>query len=163
MKKLIINEEKFKIFLEAAKLINKKFNISPVIYGSLGLQLKIGEFSEANDIDILIADEYIGKKWLKLISLMKELNYNMIDEHEHEFKRKNQIVAFAKESILFESGTNPNKLEETKIKDISFRQLNAKQYLKAYETVYNDDYRRKKQGQADDEKIKLIKKYLNSS
>lgn len=99
---LDINEEDFKIFLEVAKALNKSFGIIPILYGSLGLNRVIGEFGKANDIDILVPDEFVNKRWTKLVNFMQGLNFGLKDEHEHEFIRKGKIIAFATEDDLVE-------------------------------------------------------------
>ena len=60
---------KFKKFLENAKLLNENLNIIPLLYGSLGLE-EVAEYHlNANDIDILIPEEYVlGDKWPEFIA-----------------------------------------------------------------------------------------------
>lgn len=55
---------KFELFLENAKLLNNKFNIIPLLYCSLGLEVLTGEDLNSDDIDVLIPEEYLySNKW----------------------------------------------------------------------------------------------------
>lgn len=157
---LKINKRKFEIFLEVTKVLNEQ-NIIPVLFGSLGLNKTIGEFSKANDIDFLVPDKLINKNWPDLIESMERLNFELKDEHEHEFQRNSEIVAFGKESDLSDlSGVDPTKLKITEIDNTKFRQLSAEQYLICYQRLSRDKYRQEKRGKADQEKIRLIQEYL---
>ncbi|MDD3808638.1 MAG: hypothetical protein PHG49_04055 [Candidatus Pacebacteria bacterium] len=49
------------IFLSVVKNLNQ-INIIPIVYGSLGLSLIIGEKYTINDIDLIIFDEDFNKK-----------------------------------------------------------------------------------------------------
>lgn len=157
---LKINKEKFEIFLEVTKVLNKQ-GIIPILFGSLGLNKIIGEFGEANDIDILVLPELINGKWQSLIKTMKELKFELKDEKEHEFIKDGEIIAFGNQNDL----VRDFKLDLTSLitseqKRIRFKELSAEQYLLCYQFMLRDTYRQEKRGNADQGKIKLIKKYL---
>ena len=157
------NEEKFKAFLSVAKVLNKQFNLTPILYGSLGLYRVLNIDRETGDIDVLIVDEYVQDKWLQLQYVMIDLGYLLKDEHEHEFIKGNQEIAFATQSDLLKvGGVDPDGLRVATINGVSFRELTAENYLFFYQTIYSDDYRRQKKGKADQEKIRLIKNHLSN-
>jgi len=159
---LILNKEKFGIFLETAKVLNRH-NIIPILFGSLGLNRVIGEFAKANDIDVLISDKLISQKWNDLIEIMKKLNFRLKDKKEHEFIKDSEIVAFGKESDLLNlSQINPDTLNISEINGVKFKELSAEQYLLCYQLMFRDKYRQEKRGKADREKIALIQKYLEN-
>ena len=58
---MIIN--KFKLFLENARLLSDKFNIVPLLYGSLGLEYLTGDALGSDDIDILVLRVFITARW----------------------------------------------------------------------------------------------------
>ncbi|MCG2690048.1 hypothetical protein L6252_02095 [Candidatus Parcubacteria bacterium] len=60
---LKVNKKKFAIFLEVVEALNKRFQIAPILYGSLGLYQKIGELGKANDVDILVPKSLISARW----------------------------------------------------------------------------------------------------
>lgn len=55
MFKLPHNQEVLNIFLKLAKELNK-LKIIPIVYGSFGLYLAIGEQGPVNDLDLIISD-----------------------------------------------------------------------------------------------------------
>ena len=55
---------KFNCFLENAEMLNDNFNIVPLLYGSLGLEVLTNSSLNADDIDILIPQVFVtGDKW----------------------------------------------------------------------------------------------------
>lgn len=161
---LKINKKKFEIFLEVAGKLNNFFDVIPILYGSLGLYKIIGEHSECNDVDVLLPDEFINKKWQDLIDLMRKIGFELKDEREHEFIRDSEIVAFAKQDDLIKRiNLYPNDLVVHNINDVKFKELSVKNYLSVYKLMLRDDYRQKKRGKADQEKIDLIEEYISQN
>lgn len=153
---------KFKVFIEVAGVLNKH-NITPILFGSLGLSRAIGGLHKVNDIDILVPDKFVDEKWNQLIRIMGGLNFKLQDEHEHEFVRNSEIVAFGKVSGLVElSQINPDTLTITEFNKVKFEELSAEQYLLCYQKMLRDEYRQEKRSQADQEKISLIQQYLEN-
>ncbi|MBU4332255.1 nucleotidyltransferase family protein [Patescibacteria group bacterium] len=159
---LFINKKKFEVFLEVAGSLNK-IGITPILYGSLGLNRVIGEFGKANDIDVLVPDNFVNKDWNKLMKAMETLGFALKDEHEHEFERDGELVAFAADQDLREMAKiDPDELRASKVGEAKFKEVSAKQYLTLYQVMLRDNYRQEKRGGADREKIELIKKYLKT-
>ena len=82
---MIIN--KFKLFLENARLLSDKFNIVPLLYGSLGLEYLTGDALGSDDIDILVLRVFITDRWQEFKAVLEEHGYVLADEHEHTFVR----------------------------------------------------------------------------
>ena len=161
---LKINKNKFEIFLEVAKELNSRFNVAPIIFCSLGLYRRIGEFGKSNDVDILVPSSLVNEKWSELIKLMQNLTFKLYNEKEHEFIRKKEIVAFGKQEDLVKNcKINSGFLEISNIKKVKFRQLLPEQYLLVYRFMLRDNYRQEKRGNADKKKIMLIEKYLQKA
>lgn len=159
---LTINKEKFETFLEVAGALNQH-NVIPILFGSLGLNRIIGEFAKANDVDILIPDEFLNQKWDRLVELMKDLRFQLKDKKEREFIRDLEIVNFGKESDLIELvQINLKDLNISEVNNIRFKELSAEQYLVCYQTMLRDSYRQEKRGDADKKKIALIQNYLEN-
>ncbi len=155
-----LNKNKFKIFLEVARALNKE-EVVPILFGSLGLYRIIGEFDQAKDIDVLVPTEVISEKWYDLIKIMEGLGFKLKDEKEHEFIKGSEIVAFAKESDLDElAKIKRDNLTISKLDGIKFKEISVDNYLLVYQLMLRDNYRQEKLGKADQEKIVLIKKYL---
>ena len=158
------NKDKFKVFTWLTKELNKKFKITPVLYGSVGLNKCIGEFVEAADIDILILEKIIKFKWSELVKFMQIRGYRLKDKHEHEFSNGKEIIAFGlEENLTRDAGINLNELKRTELSGTKFKELSAKHFLKAYKFCLKDGYRQEKRGNADLKKIKLIRKYLKQN
>lgn len=157
------NKQKFKIFLEVSRILNK-FNIIPILYGSLGLYRVIHRFGKVNDIDILVPAEFLNQKWRDLINSMENLGFKLKDKHEHEFIRDGEIVAFGDEKDLPEySQIDVKTLKMSEINNVRFKELSPEQYLAVYQFMLRDQYRQEKRGKADLKKIDLIKKYMRNS
>lgn len=155
---------KFEIFLEVAKELNKSFNLVPILFGSLGLTRVINWDRAVNDIDFLVPKEFLKENWQTLISLMENLGFTMIDEHEHEFVRSGESVAFGEEDDLKElAQVDPKNLRVAEVNGAKFRELSANQYLSVYTTFSRDQYRQEKRGKADQEKIAKIQEYLQKT
>jgi len=158
-----LNKEKFDTFLEVTKVFNEKLSINPILYGSLGLNRVIGEFGVVDDADVLIPDEFINERWDEVEKLMESLGFELKDIKEHEFVRDGDIVAFAEDSDSVKLiGVEGKKLEIIEIDGVRFKEFTPEQYLVMYKHFFEDGYRRKKKGEADQRKIKLIEEYLEN-
>jgi phosphoribosylanthranilate isomerase len=155
------NEKKLIIFREVASALNKA-NIIPILYGSLGLYKAINKLGrKVNDIDVLVPDEFTGKKWNKLCEIMEQLGFILKNEHEHEFERNGELIAFGKANDLVRlTKVYPKDIEVIEENGAKFRKLSPEQYLVCYKFMLRDSYRQEKRGNADKEKIGLIEDYL---
>lgn len=158
------NKKKFEIFIEVAKGLNKTFSVAPIITGSLGLCRIIGDFKEAEDIDIWVPREFIDTKWAETINFMKGLGFELKDEHEHEFSRQGEIVAFGSDADLAaQAKISPDTLDISEVDGAKFKEFTAQQYLDIYKLMLRDNYRQEKKGKNDQQKIKLIEEYIEKN
>lgn len=159
---LRINKPKFELFLEITALLNKRFNVVPVLYGSLGLNRAIGEFCESSDVDVLIPKVYLKETWGEFRNFIEGHGFVLKDEHEHEFERSGLLLAFGKEEELKTfAGIDYATLTLENIGETRFKVLNPPQYLQVYELMRRDKYRVEKRGKQDLDKIERIKKFLD--
>ena len=158
-------KDKFKKFLEIAKLLNHKFQIKPLLYGSLGLEVLTGENLNADDIDMLIPKVYIVDKWNDFMNCLEDNGYKMVDLHEHTFIKDELSFAFSFiESLENFANINESEIEEQNQNGVYYKLLNLEQYLAVYEASSKDDYRKKiAKTEKDEKKIKLIKCFLNKN
>lgn len=153
---------KYKEFLKITKLLNKELNIIPILYGSLGLSILIQKNLHPKDIDILVPKIYIDKKFPKLIKILSQAKYKLINEKEHEFKYlKNKVGISFEEDLLTFAKINYKKLKIISDHDIYYKILNIKQYQKVYQKSQKDSYRISKNNN-DAYKIKVIAGYLKT-
>lgn len=152
---------KKKIFLQIAGKLNDSFDITPLLYGSLGLEQRLGENLNADDIDVLIPEEYLCEKWGRLIDVMTELGYSLYDAHEHAFKKDGVSAAFASiENLEDFAGVNTAEIPVVYEDGVRYYLLELGDYLKVYTVSSKDGYRRDTKNKNDTEKIELIKRAL---
>ena len=82
-----MNTTKFNHFLENARLLSDKFDIVPLLYGSLCLEYLTGDALGSDDVDILVPRVFITERWHEFKALLEAQGYVLADEHEHTFVR----------------------------------------------------------------------------
>jgi hypothetical protein len=134
-------------------------DLDPLLYGSQGLGLYLGNFKKFDDIDILVNQVWLDRKWIELITIMEKFNYKLTDEHEHEFTNTHGTkVSFAGENILIRDHIL-NDLTQTVSVDVGsirVRTLRLADFRTAYLFSSKDGYRRETRGKKDMDVIKLI-------
>jgi hypothetical protein len=150
-------------FIEIAKNLNTELNIIPVLYGSLGLEKVTGVEFSPQDIDILVPLTFLEEKWEILKSLLKNLGYELIDLHEHEFKKNNVIIGISYyEDLLEFADVDYNNLKKNEDNGATYRTLSISEYLKVYNRSLLDGYRRTKNNNKDQRKIKILNELLHN-
>ena len=153
---------KFDFFLQNAEMINDKFNIIPLLYGSLGLEVLTNITFNADDIDILVPQVFVtGERWSEFRSFLENNGYELTDEHEHTFRKDGVDYSYASVEGL-------KDFADIDIRDINIRNssgteymlLSLEQYLKVYIKSSEDGYRMNVKEKQDNKKIELIKSLL---
>ena len=156
---MIIN--KFKLFLENARLLSDKFGVVPLLYGSLGLEYLTGDALGSDDIDILVPRVFITDRWQEFKAVLEEHRYVLIDEHEHTFARDGVAYSYADIEEL-------ESFASIRMKDIKMREsygvrfllLSLEQYLAVYQKSSKDGYRVNVRQKKDADKIRFIESKL---
>lgn len=153
---------KFNCFLENAEMINDKFNIIPLLYGSLGLEVLTKSSLNADDIDILIPQVFVtGNKWKEFKLFLQSHGYTLIDEHEHTFRKDGVEYSYASfEGLKKFAGIDICDIEIRNISGTKFMLLSLKQYLKVYQKSSLDGYRMNVKEKQDNQKIEFIKRMM---
>ena len=153
---------KYEIFLHLARLMNQRLHVTPLLFGSLGLEKRLDTDLNADDIDILIPEAFLsGDPWSRLASLMRGAGYALYDEHEHAFERDGVSVAFASiESLAPFAGVDIDRIPTLEEGGARYRLLTLADYLKVYTASSKDGYRRDVKNKRDEEKIALIRRAL---
>ena len=150
-------------FFENAKLLNEKFGIVPLMYGSLGLEFITNENLNADDIDILIPRVFITERWDEFKSFLLSKGYVLFDEHEHTFQRKGILYSYAFiEELKSFAEIELSDIEELCNSGIKFKVLSLEQYLKVYCASAKDGYRITVREKKDNDKIVFIEKHLKT-
>lgn len=140
--------------------------IDPILYGSLGCTLYLGDFKDCSDIDLLVPENWVTNDWPKLCKIMHDCGFMISDEREHEFTSNAGItVAFASERVLVRDKIIKSSDEIIRI-DVGgyyIRTLSAQGFREAYRFSQNDGYRRLSRGKKDGEVIRLLDNYLAST
>lgn len=155
---------KFDCFLQNAEMIDDKFNIVPLLYGSLGLEVLTNTSLNADDIDILIPQVFvIGDKWKEFKLFLESHGYTLIDEHEHTFRKDGVDYSYASVEGLKEfADIDICDIEIRNISGTKFMLLSLEQYLKVYQKSAQDGYRMNVKEKQDNQKIEFIRNHMNT-
>ena len=152
---------KVRAFLENAQLLSDLFEITPLMYGSLGLEYLTGEDLSADDIDILIPKTFLLEGWDEFRTMLEYDGYVLTDEHEHTFEKDGIEYSYAQiENLEPFAGIPVSEIGETDIEGVRFKLLSLEQYLKVYTASSKDGYRMNVKNKQDTEKIGLIRMLL---
>jgi len=147
-------------FLSKILEILKKFNIKPVIYGSFGVSLYLGDFKKFEDIDILIEDEFINGRWIEFRKLFELNSFTLVDEKEHEFELEGKKVGFSSKEILIRDKIINDYSELVPYKNKDALTLTPEDFLKAYKFSIKDGYRINIRDKKDEDIIKKLEVYI---
>ena len=151
-------------FYDLARNINEALGIQPLLYGSLGLEQRLGMKLGADDIDVLIPAIWLTERWKELCGFLEKQGYRLYDPHEHAFLKENVSIAFASlESLEEFAGIDIAKIPEIRYNNICYLLLDLEDYKKVYTASSQDGYRKDKKHKNDAEKIALIDEAISRS
>lgn len=152
------------LFFENAKLLFEKYGVLLLMYGSLGLEYITDENLNADDIDILIPEVFVTKRWDEFKNTMEEVGYVLVDEHEHTFQKNDISLSYASiEELEPFAKINLSEITEHCENGVSFKLLSLEQYLQVYHASAKDGYRVNVREKKDYDKITFIEKHLNNA
>ena len=150
-------------FLKNAALLNREFGMVPLMYGSLGLELLCGADFGADDIDILIPEEFLGAKWRAFQSFLEQKGYVLEDLQEHTFQKEGISYSYASlEELQSFADIDISALITYEMGGAYFKLLSPREYLRVYETSEKDGYRVNTRGKKDREKIVFLEDLLKT-
>jgi len=157
-----LQQDKIQAFLENAQLLQALFEVTPLLYGSLGLEYLTGDDLNAEDIDILIPKTHLQEGWAEFRELLEEDGYVLVDEHEHTFEKDGIQYSYAQiEELEPFAGIPMAEIETTEKDGVPFQLLSLEQYLQVYTASSKDGYRVHTRNKKDAEKIALIEEWLS--
>ena len=158
--------QKFKEFIEIARKLNG-IGITPLLMGSVGLEVVTGIGWDAQDLDIHVPGDKRGwevpaetsiHNWSEIVEIMNSLDYTLVDLHEHEFSKDGRSVEFGIMDTLPEfAGVQLEDLEIHRVGDVNYYLLNPEQYLRVYEASSKDSYRADQNNHKDLGKIEYLR------
>ncbi|MFC5449516.1 hypothetical protein [Paenibacillus aestuarii] len=156
------DKDLFQEFLKIAGNLNNELDIVPVLYGSLGLQMKSGIDFEPEDIDVLVPLKFLNEKWSNLREVVERMGYTFVDLREHEFHKSGIKLAFTfMEDLADFAGVDYRTLETMEMSGVKYHILQVDDFLKVYTRSLSDSYRRTKNNNKDANKIHIIEEMLN--
>ena len=156
-----MSTNKFNLFFENARLLSDKFDIVPLLYGSLGLEHLTGDILGADDIDILLPRVFITDRWQEFKAVLEEHGYVLADEHEHTFVRDDVAYSYADiEDLNSFAGIRMKDIEMHEADGVRFLLLSLEQYLAVYRQSSKDGYRVNVRQKKDADKIRFIESKL---
>ena len=156
-----MSTNKFNLFLENARFLSDKFDIVPLLYGSLGLEYLTGDDLGADDIDILVPQAFITERWHEFKSFLEVQGYALTDEHEHTFVRDGVTYSYADiEDLESFAGIRMKDIEMREADGVNFLMLSLEQYLAVYKQSSKDGYRVNIRQKKDADKIRFIESKL---
>jgi len=156
-----MSTNKFNLFLENVRFLSNKFDIVPLLYGSLGLEYLTGDVLGADDIDILVPRVFITERWHEFKSFLEVQGYVLVDEHEHTFVRDGVAYSYADiEDLESFAGINTEDIEMHEVDGVRFMLLSLEQYLAVYRKSSKDGYRVNVRQKKDADKIRFIESKL---
>lgn len=148
---------KKKEFLQIANELNEKLSIVPLLFGSLGLEQRLKMSLNAEDIDVLIPEEFLNIKWQCIVDIMNDNGYTLYDLHEHAFDKDGLSLAYASiESLTPFANIDIANIPIVNEDDIRYYLLELPDYLKVYAASSQDGYRNTIKNKQDQQKIDLI-------
>ncbi|MDF2544958.1 MAG: hypothetical protein K0S47_4676 [Herbinix sp.] len=163
-------EEKFGVFLDLAKKLNKKFSVIPLLQGSLGLKMLVHDDLNPSDIDIAVPQHLyrFPERWNDLLSFMLKEGYVLTDLHEHFFQKGEIGVNFSAidgvggiPSLEVFADIDVREIPILETDGAFYKLMTLEQYIKVYSRSLEDNYRADESGHKDQNKIDILKKALN--
>ena len=155
---------KYTAFLHIAGLLNQKLHITPLLFGSLGLERRLGARLAPDDIDILVPEAFLDADWEQLEVLMESDGWRLVSISEHEFERDGIHAAFASlEDLRPFAGVDVSRIPEAEDRGVRYLLLELTDYLKVYRASEKDGYRKNVRQKQDFQKIRMIEKALQKT
>jgi hypothetical protein len=161
-----MDDHKFREFLKITKRLNE-IHITPLLMGSVGLEIVTGENWDAQDLDIHVPGDERGWDvpaekaifdWDRIVRLMDSLGYRLINLHEHGFFKRGLSVEFGIiDTLPSFAGVSLEDLEMHQKEGLKFHLLTPNQYIRVYEASYKDSYRAENNNHKDIRKIEYLK------
>ena len=149
-----------KTLIEVTQILNEKFQVIPLLYGSFALEEVLDKDYQAHDIDLLIPVEVLKNK-IELIEAFVMNGFTYFNQEVLTFE-KNGIEIEISNLEKWIKNSNWNIEENTLIHldHIQYQLLSAKNLERLYQFLMSDKRRSKEKKQKDQEKLNDLKKFL---
>ena len=149
-----------KTLIEVAQILNEKFQVISLLYGSFALEEVLDKDYQAHDIDLLIPKEVLKNK-IELIEAFVMNGFTYFNQEVLTFE-KNGIEIEISNLEEWIKNSNWDIEENTLIHQdkIQYQLLSARNLEKLYQFLISDKRRSKEKKQKDQEKLNDLKKFL---
>ncbi|GAA5416804.1 hypothetical protein Pryu01_01843 [Paraliobacillus ryukyuensis] len=164
-----MKNHKFDTFINIAKELNQ-LSITPLLMGSVGLEVVTGKNWDAKDLDIHVPGDPRGwemppeqniYQWERIVAIMQGMHFQLIDLHEHEFSEKELSVEFGIIDTLPRfAGVELTDLNLQQTGEATYYLLTPEQYLRVYQASSKDSYRSDNNNSKDLKKIAFLRQLL---
>ena len=154
---------KYAEFLRIAAGLNTELGVTPLLFGSLGLERRLNADLQADDIDVLLPELFLRERWAELTAFMERAGYRLYDPHEHAFERAGVSAAFASlENLRPFAGIDITAIPALCDGGARYLLLTLEDYLRVYTASAQDGYRKRVKHKQDELKIALIQRALDA-
>lgn len=87
-KKYKYARDKYKVFTDVARILNRQLNEIPVLYGSLAVEFRVKRKNPGNDICIFVSDDLLKDKCNNLFKAMELACFKVEDRNNFVFVRE---------------------------------------------------------------------------
>jgi len=87
-KKYKYARDKYIVFTDVARILNRQLNEIPVLYGSLAVEFRVKRKNPGNDICIFVSDDLLRDKCNNLFKAMELARFKVKDRNNFVFVRE---------------------------------------------------------------------------
>lgn len=106
-KKHKYSQDKYIVFTDVARILNRQLNEIPVLYGSLAVEFRVKRKNSGKDISIFVSDDLLKDKSNSLFKAMELARFKVKDRNNFVFVREDIEFAISPKSC-FENNYNIN-------------------------------------------------------
>lgn len=138
--------------------------VEVVVYGSQGVAMHLGRFKVPGDLDLLVEDEWVGRRIDRLTAILGTFGFSASDASEHEYRNEAGFeVAFTAQSILQRDGVaipDEDPFVSVRVGGEILRTLSASAFRRAYAFSLQDGYRLEQRGKNDAQVLALLDAHI---
>ncbi|MGN0523661.1 MAG: HD domain-containing protein [Eubacterium sp.] len=107
------SKNKYIAFTDVARLINIRLEEIPILYGSLGVEIRVKKDMKCQDINVLLSKEIISERWNDLVDIMSTAGFVLKNRDRHIFDREGIEFTFTnKDEFNHYSGIDIDAFEK---------------------------------------------------
>jgi len=150
---------KYREFLAVAALLNERLGVTPMLFGSVGLERRLGTDLGADDVDVLLPEHTLKNDWEKVSDLMAESGYSPSAGKARGFLKDGVMIEFGSiEGVAKFAGLDITAVPHELDGGADYLLLDLPMYLRVYRALAAEPGRENKR---DRQKIALIERAVD--